>query len=133
LWKFVNYERGSLNNILPRNIYILGGKQIVSSPSRICNIFNKTFVETVNNLILDKNLIHPQISNNIVSLKDSFVLLEITEAYLIKIIHSMTNKMSAGLDDISLYLLKKCTPYITEPLLELVNASIRDGINFHLY
>jgi hypothetical protein len=40
----------------------------------------------------------------------------------------MKNKKSAGLDDISPYLLKKCTPHIIKPLLELVNASIREGI-----
>ncbi|PNF31582.1 hypothetical protein B7P43_G00791 [Cryptotermes secundus] len=128
LWKFVNRERDSLNNKLTGNINLFDGKQKVSCPNRTCNIFNKTFVETVNNLILDKNLIHPQTINNIDSLKDSFVLLEITEADLIKIIHSMANKKSAGLDDISPYLLKSCIPYIAKPLLELVNASIRDGI-----
>jgi retron-type reverse transcriptase len=36
--------------------------------------------------------------------------------------------MSAGFDDISPYLLIKCAPHIIKPLLELVNASIRDGI-----
>jgi hypothetical protein len=40
----------------------------------------------------------------------------------------MKNKKSAGLDDISPYLLKKCVPHIIEPLIELVNASIREGI-----
>jgi hypothetical protein len=40
----------------------------------------------------------------------------------------MKNKKSAGLDDISPYLLKKCVPHIIKPLLELVNASIREGI-----
>jgi hypothetical protein len=39
----------------------------------------------------------------------------------------MKNKKSAGLDDISPYLLKKCTPHMIKPLLELVNASIREG------
>jgi hypothetical protein len=40
----------------------------------------------------------------------------------------MKNKKSAGLDDISPYLLKKCIPHIIKPLLELVNVSIREGI-----
>jgi hypothetical protein len=48
----------------------------------------------------------PHTSNNIANLKDSFVLLEITDTELIKIIQSMKNKKSAGLDDISTYLLK---------------------------
>jgi hypothetical protein len=40
----------------------------------------------------------------------------------------MKNKKSAGLDDISPYLLKKFIPHIIKPLLELINASIREGI-----
>jgi hypothetical protein len=40
----------------------------------------------------------------------------------------MTNRKLARLDDISPYLLKICVPYIITPLVELVNASIREGI-----
>jgi retron-type reverse transcriptase len=46
---------------------------------------------------------------------------------LIKVIQGMKNKKSTGLDDISPYLLKKCTPHIIKLLLELVNASIKEG------
>jgi hypothetical protein len=63
--------------------------------------------------MLDKK--PPHTSNNITNLKDSFVLLEITETEL-------KNTKSAGLDDISTYLLKKCIPHIIKPLLELVNV-----------
>jgi hypothetical protein len=76
--------------------------------------------------MLDKK--PPHTSNNITNLKDPSVLLEITETELIKIIQRLKNKKSAGLDDISTYLLKKCIPHIIKPLLELVNLSIRKGI-----
>jgi hypothetical protein len=82
LWEFVNKERGSPNNILTGNINLQVGNEIVTSPSRTCYIFNKTFIETVSKLMLDKKL--PQTSNNIRNIKDSFVLLEITEMELIK-------------------------------------------------
>jgi hypothetical protein len=110
------------------NIHLQDGNEIVSSPSRTYNIFKKTFTETVNKLIFDKNLLHPQTSNNIISLKDSLVLLEITETELIKVIQGMENKKSTGPDDTSPYLLKKYTPHIIKPFLELVRASIREGI-----
>jgi hypothetical protein len=55
LWEFVNRERGSPNNILIGNIHLQVGNEIVTSPSRTCNIFNKTFIETVSKLMLDKN------------------------------------------------------------------------------
>jgi hypothetical protein len=41
----------------------------------------------------------------------------------------MNNKKSAGLDDILPYILKECAPLIITLLLELVNASIREGIS----
>jgi hypothetical protein len=40
----------------------------------------------------------------------------------------LRSEKSAGLADVSLYLLKKCVSYVLVPLLELVNASIREGI-----
>jgi hypothetical protein len=55
--------------------------------------------------MLDKK--PPHTSNNTTNLKSSFILLEIMETELIKIIQSLKNKKSAGLDDISTYLLKK--------------------------
>jgi hypothetical protein len=48
--------------------------------------------------MLDKK--PPDTSNNITDLKDSFLLLEITQTELIKLIQSMKNKKSAGLDEI---------------------------------
>jgi hypothetical protein len=44
--------------------------------------------------MLDKK--PPQTSNNIISVKNSLILLEITEMELIKMIQSMKNKKSAG-------------------------------------
>jgi hypothetical protein len=45
-----------------------------------------------------------------------------------KVVHSLKSKKSVGLDGISPYSLKKCVHYVLTPLLELVNASIREGI-----
>jgi hypothetical protein len=95
--------------------------------SYISNIFNKTFVESVNKFIFEKNIICTQNNTNKVSPKDSFVLLETTEAELPKVIQDTKNKKLAGLD-ISPFLLKKCSPYLIKPLLELVNESVRNGI-----
>jgi hypothetical protein len=77
LWEFVNRKRGSPNNILTGNIHLQVGNEVVTSPCRTCNIFSKTFIQTVSKLMLDKK--PPQTSNNIISVKDSLVLLEITE------------------------------------------------------
>jgi hypothetical protein len=90
LWEFVNRGRGSPNNTRTSNVHLQVENEIVTNPSRICNIFNKTFIETVSKLMLDKK--PPHTSNNITNLKDSFVLLEITETELIKIIQSLKNK-----------------------------------------
>jgi hypothetical protein len=70
--------------------------ELVSSSSRICNIFNVTFFETANKFLLDKHLMHSQASNNTISPKDSFVLLEITETESTKVVNSLKNKILAG-------------------------------------
>jgi hypothetical protein len=64
-------------------------------------------VKTENKFISDKTSTHIQISATKINLRDEFAPLEITESELIKVIHGMKNKKSAGLDDISPYLLKK--------------------------
>jgi hypothetical protein len=51
LWEFVNRERGSPDNAITSNIHLQDGNEVVSSPSRTCNIFNKTLIGTVNKLI----------------------------------------------------------------------------------
>jgi hypothetical protein len=45
-----------------------------------------------------------------------------------KVAHSLQSKDSAGLDDISPYLLKEYVPYKMKPLLELVSVSVREDI-----
>jgi hypothetical protein len=55
-------------------------------------------------------------------------LLEITETELTEVICSLKNKKSAGLDEISSYLLRKCAPYMLKSLLELINVSIRKSV-----
>jgi hypothetical protein len=64
LWKFVNRERGSLNNTLTCSMHLQVENDTLSSTSRICNIFNFTFFETANKLLLDIILMHSQTSNN---------------------------------------------------------------------
>jgi hypothetical protein len=61
-------------------------------------------------------------------LKCSFVLLKITETELTKVVRSFKSKISAGLDGISPYSVKKYVHYRLWPLLQLESASIRDGI-----
>jgi hypothetical protein len=68
--EIVNTERGSLNNTLTCTIHLQVENEIVSSPSRICNIFNVTFLDTINKLLFDKNLMHSQTSNNIICQRD---------------------------------------------------------------
>jgi hypothetical protein len=73
------------------------GKQLVSNPGRTCTILNKTFVEIVNNLIVDKILMHTQTNNNIICLEGSIFLLDTAEVDLIKTVHSMMNKRQPDL------------------------------------
>jgi hypothetical protein len=71
LCKLVHRGRGSLNNTLTCNIHLQVESEIVSSPSRICNTLNVTFLKTENKkLLLDKNLIYSKTSNNRINKKD---------------------------------------------------------------
>jgi potassium voltage-gated channel Eag-related subfamily H protein 8 len=66
--------------------------------------------------------------NTISIISDSLYLPELTKVDLLNVIHSMNNKKSTGLDGISASLLKRRAYYMIEPLLEIINASIKTGI-----
>ena len=81
--------------------------------------------------MLGKNVTHPQVNNsnnNIISIKDWLVLVEITESDLSKVMQSMNNNKSAGLDDISPYILKVCLPHNNTPQCFYYRRHITDGI-----
>jgi hypothetical protein len=59
----------------------------------MCNIFNVTFLETVNKLLPDKNFMHSQTSSNTRTQEDWF-LLEITETELSKVVQRWRSKKS---------------------------------------
>jgi hypothetical protein len=96
LSNLLNGEAGSLNNTFTCNTNLEVENETDASSSRICNMFNVTFFETVYKPLLDKNLMHSQTINNTISQKDSFVLLEITETELTNVVHRLKNKKSAG-------------------------------------
>jgi len=59
--------------------------------------------------------------------KNSFAILDTTPHEIISISNSLTNKSSAGHDNIPLDIMKFCISYIAQPLSIIVNRSFAEG------
>lgn len=92
-------------------------------PVKIANDFNEFIVNKPKNLL--NNLPNKNYECNLASINTRFTFKEITESEIKTIINNLKNKNSAGYDEISNNLIKKCVNEISEPLCFLVNNSLK--------
>lgn len=125
LWKIINKERNETKTNM-QNIKLKDKNILVENPVEISHIFNSTFTNSINQLgcKISKSKIY-EYSKHVV---ESMYLPQVSKEVLLKIIKSLKDKHSTGFDSISAILLKQCAPYMTDVLLEIINATIDEGI-----
>jgi hypothetical protein len=103
------------------------GGDIISDPSKICNIFNDYFIDLTSkqNSTPDKTSYNSSL-NSYNSHTMFLHPVDVKETY--NIIMSLKNSKSSGYDDITTKILKHCAPYITLPLAHIINLSFSDGL-----
>lgn len=114
------------------NLSLIHEGETISEASEVANIFNNYFTSittedeqhTPNE---DNNSIHVN-SNVLENIEEPFSFSEINHNTVFKIIKNLPNKYSTGFDGISYNLIKKCQIYLIEPLVLLINESIRHGL-----
>ena len=93
-------------------------------PLTVRENFNYLFSNTATNIPSTNNLHFTNIENNNVS----FFLTPVTIHEVLGIIKKLKNKMSAGYDEISSNLIKKCAEELAEPLSHIINNSFKHGV-----
>lgn len=126
LWNIVNESRGKTK--LPfgttQTCKNLQGVE-TKDPKIISNMFNDFFIKVSDD--------SPQLSDlsfdtQPVSAVSSFFLSPVSTSEVKDIIRSLRSKSSAGLDNVSSNLLKRCSEFLVDPLAHLINCSFESGV-----
>lgn len=117
----INYN--TKNTSIPDTI-VTKNNEIVNDGQNMADIFNNNFIDSISNLTSNfKNY-----TENIgFSIQQSIFLSPLTVNEVKKIIISVTNKNSAGYDQIPCSLLRKIADYLLVPLTYLINLSFETG------
>lgn len=126
-WKIINNSRKNKKTFENNNISLFEDGTLKEDPETVCNIFNTYFNGEAQNLIGLVGPVQVEPTEQIGHAKlDCFEPLTLKE--LNKIISSIKNKTSTGHDGISNKIIKLCIKEIEQPLLHLINTSLRQGI-----
>lgn len=126
-WQLVNEITGRSSNC-KEAIKLKINNSICSDDSKIANEFNEYFCSIVSSSTSQIDTVH---NNDIVedlSSTNSFFFENISAIELIKIINSLNNSNSCGIDSISNALLKRIAYNISDVLAYLFNLSVISGV-----
>jgi hypothetical protein len=129
-WQVINNELGkaSINN---KNIELTWGKNKISNPRDIAEIFNLYFVETTEKLADQNRGTHA--TYNMANLKvnmcpQTIFINPVSEIEVEKVVKDLKRKYSSGFDDVMDSIVKKRVQFIKTPLANICNASFTAGI-----
>lgn len=132
MWSVIKNSTG--NSISQNSIDELRVEEkLVTDKQKICNSLNSFFVSVAEKMNLNKQtnglndvLYNLKKSNKYV--ENELILEPVTESYIIKIIKSLKNKKSAGVDGISNFVIKQCVNELASHITYLCNEVINAGV-----
>jgi hypothetical protein len=123
-WQVINKELGKsfINN---KNIELRWGKNKISNPRAVAELFNSYFVETIEKLT-DQN-IGTHITYNKTHLKintcpQTMFINPVSENEVEKVVTNLKGKCSSGFDGVTDSAAKKCVQFIKKPLTDIHNT-----------
>lgn len=126
-WKIVNYTLGNTQKKKNSITLKIGNNSItdnVSVSNRFASYFATVAYEAINtNFGYNLSLPHTISASS----KNSMYFYEVTKPELTEVINELKNKKSAGLDGMTVVVLKSISSSIIEQLLYLINYSIIEG------
>lgn len=124
-WKIINSEIQLKQKNASAQFYSNKNHTIITDMQHACSEFNNYFIESVEQLTRNSNI--KNCLNNGEGNSVSMFLKPFSQMEIRNIILSVTNKDSAGYDEIPCSLLKVALDYIVEPITYLVNKSFQEG------
>lgn len=127
MWEIAKQELGT-HKTCHKNITLSNNGTDISDPVKVANIFNTFFTNIASNTLSSMpsakvNDTVPVIAGNV----NSIFLQPASESEISDIIKLSKSKKSAGVDELSDYLLKRCCRHIVKPLTHIINLSMSTG------
>jgi hypothetical protein len=125
-----NKELGKsfINN---KNIELRWGKNKISHPRAIAELFNSYYVESVEKLT-DQNCgtyaTYNMTNLKINKRKKKIFINPVLETEVEKVVRNLKGKCSSGFNNITDSTVKKCVQYIKKPLADICNASFASDV-----
>jgi hypothetical protein len=113
-----------------KNIELRWGKNKISHPRAIAELFNSYFVESVEKLTDQNSGTHA--TYNMTNLKintcpQTIFINPVSETEVEKVVSNLKGKYSSGFDDVTDSIAKKCVQFIKKPPAHIYNASFASG------
>ena len=129
IWKLAKGKLGidRLQDSLTDKLLLENGNEITGDQN-MANVLNEYFINVGHDItkLLNPSTSHKHYMRNVTTVPFSFR--QITDNETKKIIYSMENKVTEGLDSMSNKLIKLIAPSIIRPLTRIINLSLTEGI-----
>jgi hypothetical protein len=113
MWKLINKEMG--NSQCNSDYTIKSGNELITSPQVVSDRFNTFFVEVIEDLLLQKNVLDQKKNRQ-------FFVMECSKTM------SLKSNVFTGFDEIPMLIVKRCLCYVIRPLVHIYNISLQTGI-----
>lgn len=131
-WDTIKAKIGKHSDFSKTNTTLEIKGKVISDPTEVTNHFNNFFINMVDELIIPHIPLQPHASTTDNSSNSSmpsisFSFSEVTEKEVEKAVLSFENKLSAGIDEIPISIVKQSITFIKKPLTHLINSSLISG------
>ena len=130
MWQIINKETGR-NSSNIQDIKIIWSSEKITNPENIAELFNSYFCK-ISGVILKKNGNRlPNCENEHLKTKESMKTMFLfpgIQSEMEKVLKGLKNRLSAGIDEITVYIVKQCIKLQQKPLANIYNASLESGI-----
>jgi len=126
VWQITNKKTGG-NSSNKQDIKIIWNSEEITNPENIAELFNSYFCKISEELLKKNENRMPNSENQHLKIKESIktmFLFPVTESEVEKVQKGLTNKLSAGIDEMHHYVVKQCITLLKKPLANIYNASL---------
>lgn len=123
-WDVINELSGNFRE--RENIVLSNNDKLVDEPSKVAEIFNRHFIESVDNII-SRIPNNNHVCTNNISATSSMCVMPYHEFEVKNLFRKIKNKTSAGPDEVPCSLIKNVSESLIKPITFLINLSFHLG------
>lgn len=126
-WKIIKELKDKEGTKTNGNIKLEQNGKIIEDPYKVANIFNDHYLNVPIEICSKLKKVNFNL-NEMKSLQKSIYLKPTNEEEIRKIVRGLKNSKSAGTDDVSNIMIKKCIDSLAKPLVHIGNLMMKTGV-----